>query len=85
MHIWRLIRDHVRHIHVKDSIDDNQVPAGYSYVLPGNSTFPMRELLSALCTDEYNGVLSLEWERHWHPQLPPLDAALSAAQQRSWW
>ncbi|MGG2474197.1 sugar phosphate isomerase/epimerase family protein, partial [Rhizobium sp. BR5] len=27
--------------------------------------------------------LSLEWERHWHPELPPLEDALMAA--RNWW
>jgi sugar phosphate isomerase/epimerase len=81
----RLIRDHVRHIHVKDSVADSRLPAGYSYVLPGDGAFPMSDLMSVLCADEYDGVLSLEWERHWHPALPPLDAALSAARQRSWW
>jgi sugar phosphate isomerase/epimerase len=70
---------------VKDSVEDSRLPAGYSYVLPGDGAFPMSDLMSVLCADEYDGVLSLEWERHWHPALPPLDAALSAARQRSWW
>jgi hypothetical protein len=45
----------------------------------------MQDLMSALRVEGYEGVLSLEWERHWHPHLPTLDAALEAAWQRSWW
>jgi sugar phosphate isomerase/epimerase len=82
---WRLIGERVRHIHVKDSVDDRQVPSGYRYVLPGDGHFPMQDLMSALRVEGYEGVLSLEWERHWHPHLPTLDEALDAAWQRSWW
>ncbi|NPT42920.1 TIM barrel protein [Paraburkholderia sp. 1N] len=82
---WAIVRDNVRHIHVKDSVASAQKPAGYAYVLPGDGEFPMSALLSALRADGYDGVLSLEWERHWHPELPQLDAALSAARERSWW
>lgn len=82
---WAIVRDNVRHIHVKDSVASAQKPAGYAYVLPGDGEFPMSALLSALRADGYDGLLSLEWERHWHPELPQLDAALSAARERSWW
>jgi sugar phosphate isomerase/epimerase len=82
---WAIVRNNVRHIHVKDSVVSAQKPAGYAYVLPGEGEFPMPALLSALRADGYDGVLSLEWERHWHPELPQLDAALSAARERSWW
>ncbi|QBR03388.1 sugar phosphate isomerase/epimerase family protein [Paraburkholderia pallida] len=82
---WWRIRERVRHIHVKDSVGDREAPAGYRYVLPGDGQFPMRELMSALCADGYDGVLSLEWERHWHPQLPTLEEALNAARQHAWW
>jgi len=53
----------------------------YSYVLPGAGEFPMRALCTAL--SGYDGVLSLEWERLWHPDLPPMDEALRAA--GGWW
>ncbi len=35
--------------------------------------------------DRYNGVISLEWERMWHPYLPELDKALHHAAQMRWW
>jgi sugar phosphate isomerase/epimerase len=82
---WEKIRQRVQHIHVKDSVVDPQARLGYVYVLPGDGEFPMNELMASLYSDEYDGVLSLEWERHWHAYLPPLDDALAAASQRSWW
>jgi hypothetical protein len=33
----------------------------------------------------YAGAVSLEWERQWHPELPPLADALRSAAARSWW
>jgi sugar phosphate isomerase/epimerase len=82
---WQLIRDHAHHIHVKDSVTDPREPTGFAYVLPGDGEFPMAALVDALRADAYDGILSLEWERHWHPGLPPLDAALHAARERAWW
>ena len=37
-----------------------------------------RCVMRALQDDGYEGWLSLEWERKWHPELPPLDEALPA-------
>ncbi|WP_205611463.1 TIM barrel protein [Burkholderia sp. Nafp2/4-1b] len=82
---WRLIGDRVQHIHVKDSRTDANALSGYSYVLPGDGEFPMSALLAALRDDDYRGAISLEWERHWYPDLPPLEYALTAARQRNWW
>ena len=74
---WGAIGRHVVHIHVKDSL------AG-TYVLPGNGQFPMAPLRERLAA-EFPGVVSLEWERWWHPVLPPLEEALVTAARRSWW
>ncbi len=84
---WRAIRNHVVHLHVKDSVNTPS-PNGthpYTYVLPGDGEFPMAELRTALREDAYNGVISLEWERMWHPYLPELDKALHHAQRLRWW
>ena len=76
---WRSIAPYVVHVHVKDSALSAY---GRHYVLPGQGDFPMAELRPLL-----NAAgpipISLEWERHWHNELPPLDQALQAA--RSWW
>ncbi|NWJ25545.1 TIM barrel protein [Rhizobium sp. RM] len=79
--VWQNIAKSVVHLHVKDSrLDD----AGRRrYVLPGHGNFPMADLISLLRSSDRQIPISLEWERHWHPELPPLDDALTAA--RSWW
>jgi sugar phosphate isomerase/epimerase len=84
---WKTIRKHVVHLHVKDSVSTPS-PSGshpYTYVLPGDGEFPMEALRTALKTDNYNGVMSLEWERMWHPYLPELDKALYHVRQTRWW
>jgi sugar phosphate isomerase/epimerase len=82
---WRAIRRNVVHVHVKDSIG---VPSGrhpFTYVLPGDGEFPHAPLLAALRADEFAGPFSFEWERLWHPYLPPLETALTTAAERNWW
>lgn len=84
---WKAIRNHVVHVHVKDSVSTPS-PNGshpYTYVMPGDGEYPMEELRAGLKQDGYNGVLSLEWERMWHPYLPELDKALYHARQTRWW
>lgn len=81
---WPAIRDDVVHVHVKDSVVAADVPAGFRYCLPGDGGFPMASL-QAVLGRECNGPVSLEWERLWHPDLPPLDAALRTAAERCWW
>ena len=67
---WARLRGRSRHLHVKDS------SATGTYVAPGTGTFPFSELLHTLRADRFDGVLSLEWERHWYPDLPPIEDAL---------
>jgi sugar phosphate isomerase/epimerase len=83
--LWPRIAEHVVHIHVKDSVSRASDGFPYSYVLPGDGEFPMRRLCEALRRDEYANAVSLEWERQWHPDLPPLELALQAAANRGWW
>jgi sugar phosphate isomerase/epimerase len=81
---WRAIAPHVAHIHVKDSVDGAGPGAPPRYVLPGTGDFPMAGLRAALA-GEFTGPVSLEWEKQWHPELPPLGDALSAAAETGWW
>ncbi|XHR27940.1 MAG: sugar phosphate isomerase/epimerase family protein [Chthoniobacteraceae bacterium] len=85
-HTWRLGGDalaktfaligrNVRHLHCRDSISTGG--EGYRLVFPGEGEFPYGDLLELLCSPEGKGLtLSLEWEKQWHPELPPLDEAL---------
>lgn len=82
---WSAIRDHVVHVHVKDSISRPSARHNFTYVLPGDGEFRLRPVLDVLERDGYTGVVSLEWERQWHPYLPPLEVALRVADERGWW
>lgn len=81
---WQAIAPQVVHIHVKDSVSRPSARHPYTYVLPGDGEFPAGPLLQALRAD-FSGPVSLEWERMWHPYLPPLADALTVAAQRRWW
>jgi sugar phosphate isomerase/epimerase len=82
---WRAIRSHVVHIHVKDSVSQPSGKHSYTYMLPGEGEFPAVALFAALRVDDYRGVVSLEWERLWHPELAPVADALTSAAKRNWW
>lgn len=69
---------------MKDSVSRPSARLPYNYTLPGQGEFPMPALRRVLEAGGYAGVLSLEWERMWHPALPPLDEALAAAAAASW-
>ena len=81
---WRAIGPHVVHVHVKDSISQPSEHHPFTYVLPGVGEFPMAPLVRIL-RREFAGTMSLEWERLWHPYLPPLETALQAATAAAWW
>ena len=82
---WKQVRRNTQHLHVKDSVSRPGLRLPYSYVQPGTGEFPMVALRSVLDADGYSGIVSLEWERLWHKDLPPLGLALQAAQKSGWW
>lgn len=82
---WRAIRPRVVHVHVKDSIAVPSARHPFTYVLPGDGGFPIAPLLAVLRADGFAGPVSLEWEKLWHPYLPPLEDALRVAAERGWW
>jgi sugar phosphate isomerase/epimerase len=55
---------------------------GTEPVLPGTGEVPLPRILATLADHGWSGVLSVEWERAWYPELPPLDEAITAA--KSW-
>ena len=61
-----LLRSAIRHIHVKDF---RRSANGVQYVLTGQGAFPWHDLSAALKQLGYNGFVSFEWEKKWHPEL----------------
>jgi sugar phosphate isomerase/epimerase len=85
MATWRAIRAGVVHVHVKDSVPVPSARHPFTYTLPGDGGFPIAPLLAALRAEGFAGPVSLEWEKPWHPYLPPLEEALRTAAERAWW
>jgi len=74
---YRNIGRYVCCTHVKDSkpTDDE----GYVPVLPGEGgDVPLREMVSLLKAGGYDGYLTLEWEKRWHPEIAEPEEALPA-------
>lgn len=74
------LRGRTSHLHVKDSVVGLRSD-GFRYVPPGTGDYPFDELLEAIERHAFDGVVSLEWERHWYPDLPPLEFALDGFQR----
>ena len=78
------IRDWVPHIHIKDSVPNPEKRGGTQYLMPGEGDMPLETLLVKLAEDEFEGTVSLEWERMWHTYMEPLADALEHMQGMGW-
>ncbi len=63
----------IRHVHVKDMRRRGDTR---DLVLPGEGDFPLDEVKTSLCEIGYDGFVSFEWEKKWHPELPDANVAL---------
>jgi sugar phosphate isomerase/epimerase len=81
---WNQIASMVQHVHIKDSVSVPSARHPYSYCLLGEGEFPADEVFNVLRDNSYNGVVSLEWERKWHPYLADLDTALQSLKTSGW-
>lgn len=69
---WRQLGQYVRHVHLKDSKPEGK---GVKYVLTGQGTVPVREIVQLLAASDYPGCLSFEWEKAWHPEIEDPEVA----------
>jgi sugar phosphate isomerase/epimerase len=72
---------HLRHVHVKDL--KLSAAGTANYVLTGEGEFPFDAMFAALDRVRYQGFLSFEWEKQWHPELAPPEVALPHFMR--WW
>ena len=73
---WKTIGHHVRYVHLKDAKGN---PGGPQQLcLTGEGNVPVKEALEVLKSHNYDGWLTLEWEKRWHPELASADEALPA-------
>ena len=82
---WSQLSRWIRHVHVKDSIAKPSARHPFTYVLPGDGETPLGEIIEILREHQFADMVSLEWERLWHPYLPPLREALTRLQAQPWY
>ena len=71
---YNALKDYIYHVHVKDSREFS--PRGFDFPLVGEGKVPIAECLSLLRTGGYEGYLSFEWEKLWHPEIPEPEVAI---------
>ncbi len=76
------------HVHMKDGRPDPAAaqPEDWELTLLGEGAVPGAAIVALLQAGGYRGYLSVEWEKHWHPQLAEPEVALPQHAQvlRSW-
>jgi sugar phosphate isomerase/epimerase len=63
----------IRHVHVKDSANFSE--DGFDLTLVGEGSLPIGEAVELLQSGGYQGYLSLEWEKAWHPEIEDAEVA----------
>ena len=66
---WANIGPWVRCVDFKDSVTDFEVRLGYRYVQIGDGEIPLKDALQILKAAGFDGWLTFEWEKVWHPDL----------------
>jgi len=69
-----LMAPYVRHVHLKDMKKDAQ--GGFYYVDTGEGDFPFETMFASLAAIHFDGFVSFEWEKLWHPELAGPEMAL---------
>jgi len=64
----------IRHVHLKDLTKDAE--GAISYKLTGQGKFPFDTMFTSLTEIAFNGFVSFEWEKLWHPELAAPEIAL---------
>jgi sugar phosphate isomerase/epimerase len=70
------LRDRLLHVHIKDGRRPADGGPNWDLTLLGEGDVPIRDILAALRAISYDGWLSVEWEKKWHPELAEPELAL---------
>ena len=72
--------DNIGRYTVATHLKDSRLTGGekYEYCLPGEGDVPLAEMVALLAAGGYDGYLTLEWEKKWHPELADPEVALPA-------
>jgi sugar phosphate isomerase/epimerase len=61
---------------VKDARRAPERDDGWQLVLLGEGEVPVQEMVALLAHGGYQGWISVEWEKHWHPEIEEPEVAL---------
>lgn len=70
---YEKLKKRIRHVHLKNSV---AVDGGVRYCLMSQGDVPVVEVLQLLADGGYDGWLSFEWEKRWHPEIEEPEVAL---------
>ena len=75
---WQVLEGAVRHVHVKDGVPVDGLPLSepWTPTLVGGGMFPAQALITLLRANRYEGFISFEWQKRWHPHIPEPEIAL---------
>ena len=68
-----LLKDRLYHTHVKDGRPEGDKE---QLVLLGEGRVPVKEFLEVLHKNGWDGWVSVEWEKKWHPEIPGPEVAM---------
>ena len=74
--VWANLGPRVLLAQVKDARPDSGRDDGWQLVLLGEGEVPVRDMLALLSDGGYQGWVSVEWEKRWHPELAAPEVAL---------
>jgi sugar phosphate isomerase/epimerase len=74
--VWANLGPRILLAQVKDARPDPAREDGWQLVLLGEGEVPVRDMLALLAAGGYQGWVSVEWEKRWHPEIAEPELAL---------
>jgi sugar phosphate isomerase/epimerase len=74
--VWANLGPRILLAQVKDARPDPARADGWQLVLLGEGEVPVRDMLALLSDGGYQGWVSVEWEKRWHPEIAEPELAL---------
>jgi sugar phosphate isomerase/epimerase len=74
--VWANLGPRILLAQVKDARPDPAREDGWQLVLLGEGEVPVRDMLGLLSAGGYQGWVSVEWEKRWHPEISEPELAL---------
>ena len=74
--VYKNIGARTFHVHIKDGRRSTAHKGGWQLVPLGEGEVPVQEVIDQLVAGCYDGYLTVEWEKYWHPEIEAAEIAL---------